>query len=597
MAINRRMAVLLAISASVLLQGTVMAKDIYVRAGDDGEGTKAEPYGTVDEALRNAYAEDVVHVAAGDYFSAGGSGKFAINKPHITLVGGYNKDFSQRNPFKNLTRLMRGASSDPRDCANSPKCGEVLQRQKIKSTKSSYNPLGIIVGEKCDFAIVDGFVVDGYTRHAYKSNDDLSLKKGPIGTPCIQFSGGRGVKVRNSIVLNCGGPGIKVDGMGTKLGRKDKSEMGDDWSEISNTLIVNTLMQSINLRVGNMGMGAGNENRGAALLKNNTMLFNWAKGGEDYNLLVGRSTRLTVKNNLMGFSGYAINNGFGNNKVRLISNSIINGSHTAGVYKYWDKKQSNATVVVDNPKKLKGKKCSKNYACSKKSKGNKNIDLTLKNIDSAFFDKFMNQIASTGGGKVTMDSMNQWRRMMGLNLQGSKGSGVVNFAPMYDPGNDWEKITGLCGLVEDAGVQCNGIGGSFQTYKSTASAAVEKDYKEIEWGDIKRGKKMIGPISATGDKGMDITVSLTIGRQDMSSYVMPASSGVTRKAGWLCYRDKGSAVFVYVRKGTDAWEMIKESKDESVDVIISGTAYNVGMAGATKKIGIAVDSAESSSDD
>jgi len=571
---------------------SLFAKDIYVKVGSSGDGIKSSPYGTVDDALRDAHSGDVIHVSRGTYFGAGGSGLFVIDKPSITLVGGYNDDFSKRDPFKNITRLMRGASTDKRDCVDSPRCGELLKRQKIPVTKASYNPKGIIVGtgDSSNF-IMDGFVIDGYTRHAYKKNNDLSLKKGPIGTSCVSFNRA-GVKIRNSVVFNCAGPGISLHASGTKLDKKDKRESGDDWQEISNTFVFNTIRQNIDFRVGNLDKKNAPKG-GAAIIKNCTLAFNWLKSGEDYNILQGRQTRLTVKNNILAFAGYGINNGFKTSRFgRYIDNIFYN--HTSGHYRYMER--SNSTLILDDPSLLSGKKCKKKYNCSKKSKNNVVKDPKFKNADKYFLDKFFNQIASSGGGKVTMDSMNQWRKMNGMPLQGSKGSGVVNFAPIWDPGKDWSTIL-IFSDLPNKGVQRNGIGGKFQVYKSKVSVAKDKDYKEMKWDNIKPRKPGVAIIKAKGDKGFDISVTLKAGSEAPGTFYLPASSGVKRSGSWDAFRDKTSGIYIYVKRGTEAYDLFKQSKSEGTEITIKGTAYELSSAKVANKIGIKVDSIESDDDD
>lgn len=575
----------------LMLSASLFAKDIYVKAGSSGDGSKDSPYATIDDALRSAFSGDVIHVAQGDYYGPGGSGLFVIAKPDITLVGGYNADFSSRNPFTNITRMMRGASEDPKDCLTSPRCKELVQRQKVPVTKASYNARGIVVGQN-DHAnfILDGFVIDGYTRNTYKPNDDLSLAKGPIGTQCLQFNS-KGVKVRNNIIVNCAGPGVFMNALGTKLdSKKDKRESGDDWGEVSNNIIVNTIMQSIDFRVGNRDAKTAPDG-GCALIKNNTLAFNWERSGEDYNLLQGRQTQLTVKDNVMVFAGFAINNGFDESRFGRYIGNIFFG-HTAGLYRYMDR--PNSTLILDDPKELTGDKCKKKYSCSMQSKDNIAMDPKFKAADPFFMDKFFNQIASTGGGKVTMDMMNQWRSMHGMNLQGSKGTGKINYAPIWDPGKDWTTVL-LFTDVAGKGAQRNGIGGSFQTYASKASVAVEKDYKEVNGADIQRAKKMVGPIGATGSKGFDLQVTLKIGDQQMSSFYLPEEAGVKRDEGWECYFDSSKQIYLYAKRGTEALDLLKAAKKEGSEILIKGTAYT--LKGMTDRVGIKIDSIESMDED
>jgi hypothetical protein len=382
-----------------------------------------------------------------------------------------------------------------------------------------------------------------------------------------------------------------MNALGTKLdSKKDKRESGDDWGEVSNNIIVNTIMQSLDFRVGNRDAKTAPDG-GCALVQNNTMAFNWERNGEDYNLLQGRQTQLTVKDNVMVFAGFAINNGFDESRFGRYIGNIFFG-HTLGLYRYMDR--PNSTLIVDDPKELEGEKCKKKYNCSLQSKGNLAQDPKFKAADPFFLDKFFNQIASSGGGKVTMDMMNQWRSLHGLNLQGSKGTGKINYAPIWDPGKDWKTVL-LFTDMAGKGAQRNGIGGTFQTYQSKDIVAVEKDYKDADYNDLKRAQKLVGAILATGEKGYDLKVALKIGDQQMSSFYLPDSAGVKKEDGWECYYDSAKEIYLYAKRGTEALDLIKKAKKEGSEILVKGTAY--ALKGIKDRVGIKVDLIESRDED
>ena len=59
------------------------------------------------KALSKSVRGDVIHVTAGTYNGKGGSGAFIVKVPNLTLAGGYNSDFSKRDPFKFFTIFLR----------------------------------------------------------------------------------------------------------------------------------------------------------------------------------------------------------------------------------------------------------------------------------------------------------------------------------------------------------------------------------------------------------------------------------------------------------------------------------------------------------
>lgn len=580
----------------LLFSSNSFAKDIYVKAGSTGgDGTQSKPYATVDDALRKAFSGDVIHVAKGDYFGPGGSGLFMIEKPNLTLVGGYDDSFSSRDPFKNITRLMRGASTDPKDCTGvSARCKTLVERQKIPTTKAQYNGKGIVVGgQNHENFILDGFVIDGFTRSTFKPNEDLSLSKGPLGTACVEMYK-PGVKIRNNIILNCSGPGIQMAALGTKLPRGDSRESGDDWNEASNNIIFNSLGKHLSFKVGNMS--SSDPNKGAALIKNNTLAFSWEFTGENENLVVGSQTRLTVKDNIFAFADLGISNGLGNNKARLIGNVFF--GHNAGHYEYMER--SNSTLILDDVTQLEGMNCKEKYKCSKQSKNNITTDPKFKNVDNFVLDKFFNQIASKGGGKVTMDLMNQWRQAVGLNLQGSKGSGRQNYAPVWDPGANWEnaRLFTSNASLSGKGAQSNGIDGSFPSYKSTSSQvanATPKNYQSVTAADITKGGKLVGQIASSVDKGMDLSTEILIKQKKVSDYYLDSKN--IKRESWDVYQDDSYTLYVYVKKGSADQAIIDDGVKQGIPVILKGTAYPLEGKALHNKLGFVVDKAESTDED
>jgi len=346
------------------------------------------------------------------------------------------------------------------------------------------------------------------------------------------------------------------------------------------------LLESLNFLIGDRDEQNAPKG-GCGIIKNNTIAFNWERLGHDYNIYQGRQTQLTVKDNILAFAGCGIGNMFDNRFGRYIGNVFF--GHTTGSYKYYDPNGTKSILILDDLTQMDGDKCKKQYQCSKQSKSNVSVDPKFKKVDNFFLYKFFNQIASVGGGKVSMDSMNQWRSTLGIPLQGAAGSGVQNYAPIWDPGADFASVLLFSEAAAGKGAQLNGIGGKFQEYKSLSVDAASKTYTEVAYEDIKRAQKMVDPIIKTGDKGMDIQVKIKIKDQDMSGYYLPAASGVLRDKGWLSYRDETYEIWVYVMKGSPAHEMVLQSKKEGTPILIKGTAY-----GASKdKVGIKVDAAES----
>ena len=222
----------------------------------------------------------------------------------------------------------------------------------------------------------------------------------------------------------------------------------------------------------------------------------WTRLGEGYGILIGRQTKLSIEDNIVAFAtDYGLNNGFGNDKATLKNNLFFN--NMGGVYRYFAKEGSGSTVVVDDPTQLTGKQANKLYYLTSKSEGNITLDPKLK-VDPDFFDRFSNQIKSEGGGKVVWDEINQWRSMMGLPLIGSKGTGNVNYAPIYE-----HDYMFLFSDVTKAGAKVNA---NFVTYKSVASTEGNKEYKSIKFAEMK------------SNYNKDVEVTLKVGEKNPTSF-------------------------------------------------------------------------------
>ena len=96
--------------AAALTPERPKGRDWYVRAEEKGgDGSKDKPFRDPYQALEKANAGDVIHVTAGEYGGKLKNGKWIVDKPWITLLGGYDGS-SQR--------VIRGR--DRRSCNGRP---------------------------------------------------------------------------------------------------------------------------------------------------------------------------------------------------------------------------------------------------------------------------------------------------------------------------------------------------------------------------------------------------------------------------------------------------------------------------------------------
>ncbi|MDQ7779185.1 MAG: right-handed parallel beta-helix repeat-containing protein, partial [Planctomycetota bacterium] len=450
---SRRLALAVAVVAIALVSATaVFGEDIYVKAGADGAGTKDAPLGLLWKALDKARRGDVIHVTQGTYNSQGGSGAFLMKVPDLTLAGGYNDDFSDRNPFKYMT---------------------ILERAKDYKGDSTGLPEGIIAGKQGDDhsgLIVDGFVLNSQSRNSYFEDGKINAKDSWNGQ--LFQANSPNIHIRNCILLNPYGDGIY------------STWQGED-NEISNTFIVNTFYNAIATRSAQEGS--------VIKIKNCTIAFVWfqpSKGG-GMCVFVGRLGKTIMEDNIFAFaqteggeSGFAVSNTFGNDETVMKNNIFFQCQ--GGYYKYMtEDKQS---LVAWKPTDLAdiNKDCE-SYVLSE-AEGNVESDPKLK-PEKDYFEKFSNFVASEPG-KLNMDFLNEWRRSVGLPLQAEPGS----------PRKNWGMAYPLSSVVDCLGNSETGKGvitkGPFAQYQSKAAATAAKEYAEVAFDIFKKDAEGMKSLAA-----------------------------------------------------------------------------------------------------
>ncbi len=525
----------------------LLPKDIYVRAGASGVGTKEAPYGYLWKALQKAERGDVIHVAEGIYYGKGGSGHFVIKVPDLKLVGGYSSDFSERNPFKHLT---------------------ILERAKDYRGKFTGLGEGIIEGDyRQDHSglVVDGFVLNGETRNAYGPDKSKIIpRRSWRGALFKAYS--KNIKIRNCILINPYGNGIYVKWQG-----KD--------NEISNNFIVNTFYAAISTR------SAQPDSR--ILIKNNTIVFGWfqpGKGGS-YGIFIGKQGEAIIQDNVLAFflteggeAGYAVSNTFGNDLTELKGNIFYQTQ--GGYYVYTD--EDGQTLVVWKKQDLKDLNSDPESYMLSDAGGNFDQNPGLK-PDKWYFKKFSNFVASKPG-KLRMDEINQLRRMLGLSLQAAKASARSNWGMPYPI----DKVIPNLVSPTGKGVQVNK---TFKTYSSSAGLQAPSSYTKVDFDQFaldKGGKNF---------KGEAVEFKAGIG-QSCSNYFLkdapeedyycikllrPGESDFTRKY-IFGYFLKGSAPYKRLQK----YKKRRRTYNSRGGIRVKGKVYYIGNSTYRYPVGVIV---------
>jgi len=211
------------------LPARAQGRDWFVRAGSSGgDGSREKPFRDPFQAIEKAEGGDSIHVATGDYFGKVHTGKWRIAIRNLTLLGGYNADFTARDPWANPCRFL------------------LHENEKAKPGR----PDGTILGsdDNSEGLVLDGFIFDGATWNTYKDGM-IYLDTSPLA-PLIDLSGGRApITVRNCVFVNGSCGAVKLS---------------CPYGEFSNNLILNTSGPALAIRA---------DGPGPWTIANNTILF------------------------------------------------------------------------------------------------------------------------------------------------------------------------------------------------------------------------------------------------------------------------------------------------------------------------------------
>ncbi|MDP1825773.1 MAG: right-handed parallel beta-helix repeat-containing protein [Archangium sp.] len=423
-------------SASAAAAARPAGRDWFVRAGaSGGDGSRSKPFKDPWQALEKLEAGDSVHVAEGEYWGKLKAGTWKIDTTNVALIGGYDKDFTERNPWTHPTRLLTPAD--------------------FKGTKGGYTIEGV---DDHSGAIVDGFIFDKKTLNQYESDGDLQYDKSDK-TEHIWLAR-PGCIIRNNVFLNGASAALRVAGGQT----------------IENNIFINHVYRTVNA-----GGGFG----GTFVFRNNTVLFSWdpVRFGEGHgsngNLLSleGR-VEAVVDNNIFEFADNdAIRMAVEAKDVELTNNTFSKN--------LWSVIQRTTDWTAVDEKEfnkledLKFKKCSGNQLLS-----------SGVPLERTWFDVYLSRVAPVRG-KVQMDDWNQLRELMGQPVIATGGKPGSGFAPAYD----WAKAVQL--FPKNPKVKAGARASTFPA-KFTGKAPeaeVAYDYDETTW-DVARSKddweKLVG---------------------------------------------------------------------------------------------------------
>ncbi len=356
------------------------AREWFVREGaEGGDGSQAKPFADPWQALEKCEAGDVIHVTGGKYFGKLNAGFWEIPFDNVQLIGGYDKEFKARDPWTNRTELLFDAKS---------------KNRFLKPRLS---------GNQAKNCVVDGVVLDMKDFDSWTDEKMTGRKdKNNPGENAIDFS--QAVTIRNCVVINPDGYAIRVP----------------PGSTIENNLIFNSMIFAVSIYT-----NTGDFSKAVATVKDNTILYTWGfkepgKGAYD-----GACVHL--------------------NGPAVVTNNILSGSDSNSIYQVYKAEKISITKNVFFQNLFSNIKCyyeGKDILFDDKNMGDME-ELGYKacdgneilnpefSYDPAWLDQYTKRTAYIPG-KVTMDDMNNLRKLMGLPVIAKGGTPALGVAPVYD---------------------------------------------------------------------------------------------------------------------------------------------------------------------
>lgn len=477
-----RCALLLPVVAAGLLLGQARAGDWYVAPGASGDGTKASPIGGLHQAIDKAVAGDVIHVAQGTYHGKLSIGFIVIDKPGLTLCGGYkDATFAERNPFLYPTLI----AEDP---ANK---GSAFEGGYVRAEKAGAPTVH-------DSTTIDGFWFDRKGQNSYDVKGNLTVPTGSNTKPVIDFES-PDCHVRNCVFLNTALYALRLNG---------------DGSSVENCLFANVNYCGIEL----FGKGRKLE-KGYPFhrftVKNNTFFAIWnvssLEAGAGAAITHSGNAHVEVTDNIfclsmgqptsMGWAVKDLKNMKADRWIRFQRNSC--SQLRGGILLYYDPDTTASIAVWEKAEQLAETNLDE-------PEGN-DLENPLFKLDPGWFERFVSVVPheDVSNKKVDMDDYNKWARLLGRPLQDVPRAMGANFGTPYPIEHVQQ---GALWTTENAALKGRGVQaqGPFPVVKAALLAAAggdeaaeeappAGDYEQIDWdGLMTRGEELVDkPVKLT----------------------------------------------------------------------------------------------------
>ena len=401
------------------------------RGSARAEGTKDAPMKDIQKAVDKAADGDIIRIAQGNYLGNLDRGWIQIKGKYVSLEGGWNDDFTERNPIKHITRIQPSVEQR----------GTIGQGLLMIESTANKNAQMIIDGLFFDLGLV----------HEYAKADPTDARFGcpegcetgrimPVGNPpnkTIRLIGGKmagKLVIRNCMFLNASFNAIIM------------TNMGGDW-EIYNNVFVSNLYASCEIN-------GGLAHQSTVDFHHNTVLFSWPTTKEmesmGYGYRFKNGADHNVHHNIFGCNNYgALDGGWDDSNLpadkRKICSAydnlffmnrgdLVMAGNSGGKWLYVPGKRFDEVEMLtkyENNRELPGTSKFKDV------------------IDQAYLRGYASLEIITTESYDANSAANLFREAVGLNKQGTMTTRVSMFGNRYN----FDKAVQLFGAEPGYGAQ------------------------------------------------------------------------------------------------------------------------------------------------
>lgn len=273
--------------------GDVKFKNVLYVSAERGsarsQGTKDAPLRDVQKAISLANDGDVIRIAEGNYLGNLDRGWLEIKEKYVSLEGGWNNDFTERNPLKYVTRIQPGKEQ----------AGTIARAALLIECLKNPDQTIVIDGVFFDLGMMLEYCKADPSDPRYGCPEGCETGRVmPVGNPpnkTVRLLGGKvagRLIVRNCMFLNASFNGIIM------------TNMGGFW-EIYNNVFVSNLYASCEI-TGGLNQ-QNNAHKSHVDFHHNTVMFSWPTTKEMESMGYGYRFRNGcdhVHNNIFGCNNF-----------------------------------------------------------------------------------------------------------------------------------------------------------------------------------------------------------------------------------------------------------------------------------------------------